>query len=38
MSEELEDMFNTKEFKELSWATRFWLRVKVAFFQTIKMM
>jgi len=35
---ELEDIFNTEEFKSLPWIKRFWIRVKVAFIQTINMM
>ena len=34
---ELEDIFNTEEFKSLPWIKRFWI-VKVAFIQTINMM
>lgn len=32
---ELEDIFDTKEFKSLSWGQRLWIRLKVAFIQTI---
>jgi hypothetical protein len=34
---QLNNIFNTKEFKELSWKKRFIIRLKVAFFDTIKM-
>ncbi len=34
---ELEDMFNTEEFKTLPWKSRVWIRIKVAFIQTISM-
>ncbi len=34
---ELEDMFNTEEFKSLSWKSRVWIRIKVAFIQTLRM-
>lgn len=34
---ELEDIFNTKEFKSLSWRQRMWIRLKVAFIQTLGM-
>ena len=34
---ELEDMFNTEEFKALPWKKRVWIRFKVAFIQTISM-
>jgi hypothetical protein len=34
---ELEDIFNTKEFKSLSWGKRLVIRLKVAFIQTISM-
>jgi hypothetical protein len=30
-------MFNTEEFKELPWKSRVWIRIKVAFIQTISM-
>lgn len=32
---ELEDIFYTEEFKKLSWRERVWIRIKVAFIQTI---
>lgn len=32
---QLEDIFNTKEFKSLSWGQRLWVRIKVAFFGLI---
>jgi len=32
-----EDMFNDPKFKELKWYRRFWIRLVVAFFQTISM-
>lgn len=35
--ENLEDIFQTAEFKALPWKSRVWLRLKIAFFQTIKM-
>ena len=38
LMKELEDMFKTEEFKSLNWFKRFWIRVKVAFIQTINMM
>ena len=28
--EELEDIFNTTEFKALPWKQRFWIRIKIA--------
>jgi hypothetical protein len=31
----IEESFNTPEFKALPWKTRFWIRLKVAFFATI---
>ena len=34
---ELEDIFRTDEFKSLSWGQRFWIRLKVAFIQSISM-
>jgi len=34
---ELEDIFNTDEFKSLSFWNRVWIRFKVAFVQTISM-
>jgi hypothetical protein len=33
--EELEDIYKTEEFKSLSWRQRLWIRIKVAFIQTI---
>lgn len=33
--EELEDIFKTEEFKSLPWKHRVWLRIKVAFIQSI---
>ena len=35
--EELEDIYKTKEFKSLSWRQRMWIRLKVAFIQTLSM-
>jgi hypothetical protein len=35
--EELEDIFNTEEFKNLSWIKRVWIRIQIAFIQTIRM-
>ena len=35
--EELEDIFRTDEFKSLPWKQRFWIRLKVAFAQSINM-
>jgi hypothetical protein len=35
---EIEDIYNTHEFKELPWKNRVWFRIKVAFFATIGMM
>jgi hypothetical protein len=32
---ELEDIYKTKEFKLLSWIQRLWIRIKIAFIQTI---
>ena len=32
-----EDIFNTTEFKSLSWKKGFWIRLQIAFFQTIRM-
>jgi len=32
---ELEDIFETKEFKSLSKLQRLWIRIKVAFIQTL---
>jgi|OM-RGC.v1.039642319 hypothetical protein len=34
---ELEDIFNTDEFKSLPFWNRVWIRFKVAFVQTISM-
>ena len=34
---ELEDIFDTKEFKSLSWGQRLWIRLKVALIQTLNM-
>jgi hypothetical protein len=34
---DLEDLFNTEEFKALPWKSRVWLRMKVAFIQTLRM-
>ncbi len=33
--EELKDIYKTEEFKSLSWKQRLWIRIKVAFIQTI---
>ena len=30
-------MFDTKEFKALPWLKRFWIRLQIAFFETISM-
>ena len=35
--DQLEDIFNTEEFKALPFKKRVWLRIKIAFFQTIQM-
>ena len=35
---ELEDIFLTEEFKALPWKKRVWIRLKIAFFQTISML
>jgi hypothetical protein len=35
--EELEDIFNTEEFKNLSWIKRVCIRIQIAFIQTIRM-
>lgn len=35
---ELEDIFLTEEFKALPWKKRAWIRIKVAFIQTLRMM
>jgi len=32
---EPEDIFKTEEFKAMNWKSRFWLRAKIAFYQTI---
>jgi hypothetical protein len=34
---ELEDIFKTTEFKSLPKLKRFWIRLKIAFIQTISM-
>lgn len=34
---ELEDIFDTEEFKNLPRSKRIWIRLKVAFFQTLTM-
>lgn len=34
---ELEDIFSTEEFKKLPWKKRAWIRIQIAFIQTIKM-
>jgi hypothetical protein len=34
---EPEDLFLTKEFQDLSWGQRTWIRLKIAFFQTLSM-
>jgi hypothetical protein len=34
---ELEDIFNTEEFKNLKWTKRVWIRLQVAFIQTINL-
>lgn len=34
---ELEDIFDTEEFKSLPRSKRIWIRLKVAFFQTLTM-
>jgi hypothetical protein len=36
--EELEDIFKTEAFKKLPWLKRVWIRLQIAFIQTIKMM
>lgn len=36
--EELEDIFKTKQFQELPWKQRLWIRIKVAFFGMLEMM
>lgn len=35
---QIEDVFNTEEFKALPFKKRVWMRLKIAFFQTIQMM
>lgn len=35
---QLEDIFETTEFKELPWKKRFWIRIKVAFLGMMEMM
>ena len=35
--QEIEEIFNTKEFKELPWKKRFLIRLQVAFFGNIEM-
>jgi hypothetical protein len=35
--EELENIFNTEEFKNLPWIKRVWIRIQIAFIQTIRM-
>jgi hypothetical protein len=32
---ELEDIFNTKEFKSLKWSQRLWIRIKIAIIGTL---
>jgi hypothetical protein len=32
-----EDIFDTVEFKNMAWKKRVWLRIKIAFIQTINM-
>jgi len=34
---QLEDIFDTKEFKELPWKRRLWVRVQVAFAAMLEM-
>lgn len=34
---QLEDIFNTEDFKKLSWGKRVWVRIQVALIQTIRM-
>ena len=36
--QQLEDIFETKEFKQLPWKKRLWIRIKVAFFGMLEMM
>jgi hypothetical protein len=33
---EISDIFITKEFKELRWTQRVWIRIKVAFIELIQ--
>lgn len=33
----MEEIFDAEEFKQLPWRKRFIIRIKVAFFETIKM-
>ena len=35
--EELEDIFETNEFKNLPWTKQTWIRLQVAFIQSLKM-
>ena len=35
--QDLDDIFKTDEFKLLPWRKRFWIRLKVAFLQTLTM-
>ena len=35
---DIEEIYKTKEFKEMPWKFRVWFRIKVAFFSTIGMM
>jgi hypothetical protein len=37
MEPELEEIFNTPEFKSLNWMRRVWIRIQVALIQTINM-
>jgi hypothetical protein len=32
-----EEIFNTEEFKNLPWKKRAWIRIQIAFMQTISM-
>jgi len=34
---QLEDIFDTKEFKELPWKRRLWVRIQVAFAAMLEM-
>ena len=36
--QQLEDIFETKEFKELPWKKKLWIRFKVAFFGMLETM